>query len=183
MLLHKFVSNPFGGTKEKLYFRYMSNLEIFNYDFKLQELQVGQLLPDECSVCLQCAKTRGQACGGYKNRRGQCGLGLRCLVRFNVPRGSDGRDEENSGEGQCVAEDSPLCPGAGVKHLEDGVNCRPGRLGIVSEALYCPLNSKEVETADSSTVGQASADDPVKTAKRPSLVAILLSNVPNPFDF
>ncbi len=177
------MSNPFGGTKEKLYFRYVSNLEIFNYDFKLQELQVGQLLPDECSVCLQCAKTRGQACGGYKNRRGQCGLGLRCLVRFNVPRGSDGRDEENSGEGQCVAEDSPLCPGAGVKHLEDGVNCRPGRLGIVSEALYCPLNSKEVETADSSTIGQASADDPVKTAKRPSLVAILLSNVPNPFDF
>ena len=128
---------------------------------------------------MQCAKTRGQACGGYKNRRGQCGLGLRCLVRFNVPRGSDGRDEENSGEGKCVAEDSPLCPDAGVKHLEDGINCRPGRLGIVSEALYCPLISMPEEETDSSS----SADDPVTTDKRPSLVAILLSNVPNPFDF
>ena len=141
---------------------------------------LGQLLPDECSTCLQCAKMRGESCGGFRNRRGQCGTGLRCLVRFSVPRGSDGRKEENSAEGICVADDSTLCPSPGVEHLEDGVNCRPGRLGIVSEALYCPLRS--TETDDSSTTSTP-AGDSVTSEKRPSLVEILLSNVPNPFDF
>ena len=144
---------------------------------------LGQLLPDECSTCLQCAKMRGESCGGFRNRRGQCGTGLRCLVRFSVPRGSDGREEENSAEGICVADDSTLCPSPGVEHLEDGVNCRPGRLGIVSEALYCPLRSTEADDSTTSTPAPPAASDPVTSEKRPSLVEILLSNVPNPFDF
>ncbi len=31
----------------------------------------GQLLPDICGTCLQCAKTRGQECGGLRNVKGQ----------------------------------------------------------------------------------------------------------------
>ena len=144
-------------------------------------------MPDECSTCLTCAKFRGERCGGFKNRAGQCGLGLRCLVRFNVSRGSNGREEENSAEGKCVPEDSKLCPGPGVEHLEDGVNCRPGRLGIVSEALYCPLTTTaSEESTDPQTPeneGEVSQTSSVGGGKRvPSLVAILLSNVPNPFD-
>ena len=71
----------------------------------------GQLHPDQCSTCLQCAKSRGQECGGLSNRLGVCGVGLRCLVRFNVPKGSNGRLQENNSAGECVSEDSKSCPG------------------------------------------------------------------------
>ena len=41
----------------------------------------GQMFPDECGTCLVCAKTRGQDCGGFRNKIGVCSVGLRCLVR------------------------------------------------------------------------------------------------------
>ena len=85
------------------------------------------MLPDECGSCLVCAKDRGQGCGGFRNEVGTCSLGLKCLVRFNVPRDSDGWKEENNAVGTCVSEESPLCPGPDSLSVEDGVNCRPGR--------------------------------------------------------
>ena len=76
-----------------------------------QNCTSGQLHPDQCNTCLQCAKSRGQECGGLFNRLGVCGVGLRCLVRYNVPKGSNGRLQENNSAGECVSEDSKSCPG------------------------------------------------------------------------
>ena len=43
--------------------------------------------------------------------QGVCGAGLKCLVRFNVPRGGNGRLQENEAFGECVSDTSELCPG------------------------------------------------------------------------
>ena len=71
----------------------------------------GQLLPDLCGTCLICAKSRGQECGGLNNQFGVCGVGLKCLVRFQLKRGSHGIQEENNANGTCVSDTSDLCPG------------------------------------------------------------------------
>ena len=71
----------------------------------------GQLLPDLCGTCLICAKSRGQKCGGLNNQLGVCGVGLKCLVRFQLKRGSHGIQEENNATGTCVSDTSDLCPG------------------------------------------------------------------------
>ena len=139
----------------------------------------GQMLPDECGTCLVCAKTRGQECGGFKNRIGTCILGFKCLVRFNA----NDPQEEHQAVGTCVDEDSPLCPGPEVFNLDDGVNCRPGRLGIISEALYCPVinGQKNVAVVEESTTITSTTTPPLDFIQRPStLIDLLLSHIPRP---
>ena len=94
------------------------------------------------------------------------------LVRFNVPRDSDGRSEENSAIGICVPENSNLCPGPDQLSLQEGINCRPGRLGIISEALHCPKTDSKIQQ-----------NLPETGQRPPSLIQILLSQIPDPFAF
>ena len=130
---------------------------------------------------------------------GVCGIGLKCLVRFSVERDSLGIKEENSAVGTCVPENSKLCPGPDVLTLEDGVNCRPGRLGILSEALYCPNDNKTIteqkkvnKTKDKQTAVATTADEPPPATgappglftpppNAPTLIQLILSNIPQPF--
>ena len=62
-----------------------------------------------------------------------------------------------------------------VEHLQDGVNCRPGRLGIVAEALYCR----------SDDITEVTERTPLKVSpppNAPSLIQLLFTGVPNPFN-
>ena len=164
----------------------------------------GQLLPDLCGTCLICAKSRGQKCGGLNNQLGVCGVGLRCLVRFQLKRGSHGIQEENNATGTCVSDTSDLCPGKyilqnkfsfvfqffhfsgpEIEHLRDGINCRPGRLGIISEALYCKSESTGLKSSAQTTT--PTSNTPIKITitppdDAPSLIQILLDGLPRPFD-
>ncbi len=163
----------------------------------------GQLLADTCGTCLKCAKAEGQSCGGLKNIEGECGVGLTCLVRYNVPRNGNGRVQENRGKrevnthefvmimfcfvavGTCVDKDSPLCPKASSETLRDGVNCRPGRLGIVAQALYCPVmnqgnNRRQVASAPaaSQTTNGVPIQPPPRPPQQQTLVQVLLDHLP-----
>ncbi len=113
---------------------------------------------------------------------GTCGVGLKCLVRFNVPRNTDGRKQENEATGICVPEDSALCPGPDVLSLEEGVNCRPGRLGIISDALYCPeLGAAKASTTPAPVQVPTGPPFPTRPPNAPSLVDLLLFKIPVPF--
>ena len=74
--------------------------------------------------------------------------------------------------------------GPEVEHLKDGINCRPGRLGILSEALYCKSEEELLVSKSSTTTEIPSAINPPPNV--PSLIQILLDNVPrfpsNPFN-
>merc|ERR1719270_603995 len=150
----------------------------------------GQMFPDECGTCLVCAKSRGEECGGLRNKIGICSAGLKCLVRFSIPRNSDGRQEENEAVGTCVSEDSSLCPGPDVLSLDDGVNCRPGRLGIIADAFYCPLIDRQKNAGAEDVTKAATTTTMIITTtattpglidkpfNRPTLIELILSNVP-----
>ena len=107
-----------------------------------------------------------------------------------ILRNSNGRKEENNAIGTCVPENSELCPGPDILNLEDGVNCRPGQLGILANALYCP----DKVTQQKSVNKQPSADAEETITNRPesapvtpppngapSLIELILSQVPKPF--
>ena len=74
--------------------------------------------------------------------------------------------------------------GPEVEHLKDGINCRPGRLGILSEALYCKSEEELLGSKSSTTTEIPSEINPPPNV--PSLIQILLDNVPrfpsNPFN-
>ncbi len=47
----------------------------------------NQLIEDECGVCLECARARGQSCGGNRNREGEqwgCLQYLSVQIIYNV---------------------------------------------------------------------------------------------------
>ena len=98
----------------------------------------GQLHADGCGTCLTCARAQGQSCGGRHNILGVCASGLACLIRFNQ-NAADPRFEEQTSSGTCVDVDSNRCPHSTDRTQKKGVNCRPGRVGILAEALYCPV--------------------------------------------
>ncbi|TRY63697.1 hypothetical protein TCAL_00392 [Tigriopus californicus] len=97
----------------------------------------GQLLADGCGACLICARALGQSCGGSFNVLGVCAGGLSCMVKFN-PIGADPTAEEHAKVGVCVRDNFHECPKSTDKPQKEGVSCRPGRTGILSDALYCP---------------------------------------------
>nr|ADD38120.1 Cysteine-rich motor neuron 1 protein [Lepeophtheirus salmonis] len=103
----------------------------------------GQALWDNCGICLRCAKARGERCGGPHNVDGMCASGLACLIKVDpsLPP-KESIEEEQRSFGLCVDETSDDCPKTGssqaARERTLGVNCRPGRIGILLEALYCP---------------------------------------------
>ncbi len=103
----------------------------------------GQLHADpHCGACLVCAKALGQDCGGRSNREGVCAAGLVCKVA--IPK--DARDKKTAEQntiGRCVRDIDPDCASSTESDQQqrdkDALwRCRPGLLGIVAEALYCP---------------------------------------------
>jgi hypothetical protein len=135
---------------------------------------------------------QGEECGGYFNRDGICGTGLTCLVRFEIPRNGDGRSQENVASGQCVDSNSPLCPDASSEDLKDGVNCRPGSLGILANALYCPdfgAKNQQDQRNNNANNNKKPTPPPVTprprpqrpavTTVQPTLIQILFGNLPN----
>ena len=101
----------------------------------------GEVHADACGTCLTCAKARGQKCGGPFNVLGTCGSGLQCLIRINSGGTSKQRKQaEQSANGVCVSDRDVRCPRSGVTQLASNrdIFCRPGKLGIVADALYCP---------------------------------------------
>ena len=119
-----------------------------NFENNLESLKhncaSGELHQDGCGSCLTCAKALGESCGGQFNVVGTCAGGLTCLI--NIPRGLRGgerRAAENSVTGTCVSDRSSECPKPSVSSSASisgkGKLCRPGRRGIIAEALYCPI--------------------------------------------
>ena len=105
----------------------------------------------------------GQSCGGAHNVLGQCAGGLVCLVK--VPEDVENfREAEINAVGKCVTESSPECPRSTDKEKKKNVNCRPGQIGILAEALYCPkLNELK---------------KPTREGKLPTLLEVLGSGRP-----
>jgi len=104
----------------------------------------GELHQDGCGACLTCAKALGESCGGQFNVFGSCAGGLTCLV--DIPRNtstssSERRTVENALTGVCVSDRSSQCPTASVSAsaFTGSKLCRPGRRGIIAEALYCQI--------------------------------------------
>lgn len=133
----------------------------------------GELHEDLCGICLVCARARGQSCGGQGNRSGVCAGGLLCKV-------ATGRNEQRS-TGICVSDTDSDCPKSSVADLGGGnskkkFNCRPGRRGILSEALYCPKASNcdlSKSTEQTSTTVQQQRPRPANSRKRPTLLQVL----------
>ena len=111
----------------------------------------GQLHEDACGLCLVCARARGQRCGGAANRLGICAGGLACKVR------NDGRDDR---AGVCVDVNDPECPTS--ENKARSFQCRPGRTGILAEALYCP----QIQSCDNDRV--TTTRRPPTTTRRPT---------------
>jgi len=107
----------------------------------------GELHQDGCGACLTCAKALGESCGGQFNVFGSCSGGLTCLI--DIPKNtssntSERRSVENALTGICVSDRSSQCPTASVSAsaFSGSKLCRPGRRGIIAEALYCPIQPK-----------------------------------------
>ena len=112
-----------------------------------QECSSGELHQDGCGACLTCAKALGETCGGQFNVFGSCAGGLTCLI--DIPRNtsrttSERRNVENVLTGVCVSDRSSQCPTASVSSsaFSGSKLCRPGRRGIIAEALYCPIQNE-----------------------------------------
>merc|ERR1712141_792053 len=108
----------------------------------------GELHQDGCGACLTCAKALGESCGGQFNVFGSCAGGLTCLV--DIPRNTstsstERRTVENALTGVCVSDRSSQCPTASVSSsaFSGSKLCRPGRRGIIAEALYCPIKTDQ----------------------------------------
>merc|ERR1719510_1580282 len=123
-----------------------------NFENNLESLKhncaSGELHQDGCGSCLSCAKALGEACGGQFNVLGSCAGGLSCLVdipKTKSSRTSVRRRAENAATGICVTDRSSECPTASVSSsaFSGSKLCRPGRRGIIAEALYCPTQREE----------------------------------------
>ena len=75
-----------------------------------------------------------------------CAGGLSCLIEFDDPA------EEQVKGGVCVPQESPRCPRSTDRPPKEGVNCRPGQLGIIAEALYCPTLRQPTRTGSLPTL-------------------------------
>ena len=135
--LDVFSSNPADLPK-----CYCTDLCEHSLDLLKQNCASGELHQDGCGACLTCAKALNQTCGGQFNVLGSCAGGLTCLI--DIPREtskvSERRGAENAAVGVCVSDRSPECPTASVSAsaYSGSKLCRPGRRGIIAEALYCP---------------------------------------------
>ena len=112
----------------------------------------GELHQDGCGACLTCAKALGETCGGQFNVLGSCAGGLACLVEIpKTSRTSQQRKAENSATGICVSDRSSECPTAAISSsaLSGSKLCRPGRRGIIADALYCPTQSEQTRCSSS----------------------------------
>merc|ERR1712038_20798 len=129
-----------GATLPKCY---CTDLCENSLDFLKHKCASGELHQDGCGACLTCAKALGETCGGQFNVLGSCAGGLTCLIdipRNTSRRASEKRLVENAAAGICVSDRSPECPTASVSAsaYSGSKLCRPGRRGIIAEALYCP---------------------------------------------
>jgi len=110
-------------------------------DDVIRKCSSGQVHADACGTCLTCAKAQGEKCGGNFNVLGTCATGLNCLV--TIAPGGTSRErklKEQAATGVCVSDRDQRCPRSGVtpSPANRDISCRPGSLGIIAEALYCP---------------------------------------------
>jgi len=149
---------------------YCTNLCVDHLEDLIRECSSGQVHADGCGPCLTCAKALGEPCGGKFNVLGHCASGLVCQIEISDEKrtAAERRAEEQSGSGVC-SDRNPRCPRSGVTPSEANRNvfCRPGRLGILVEALHCPARRQ--------TCRQRSRPTTTKPPKRapPPLLAIL----------
>ena len=126
---------------------YCTDLCEHSLDFLKHNCPSGELHQDGCGACLTCAKALNQTCGGQFNVQGSCAGALTCLI--DIPRGisriSERRKAENAAMGVCVSDRSSECPTASVSSsaFSGRKLCRPGRRGIIAEALYCPIQNEQ----------------------------------------
>ena len=71
-------------------------------------------------------------------------------LQINIPANAQDRDlAEQEAVGSCVGSNSPDCPkstdSAAERRRKRNISCRPGKTGIVAEALYCPSTLKQPE--------------------------------------
>lgn len=125
----------------------------------------GQAHADGCGSCLTCAKALGEPCGGKFNILGQCASGLSCLVEIPGDKRTpnERKTAEQASAGICTSDRDSRCPKSGVTQSAQNrnISCRPGRLGILVEALYCPSRS------DSLSGSQMSLQSPSTTTRAP----------------
>ena len=163
--LDVFSSNP-----ENLPKCYCTDLCEQSLDFLKHNCASGELHQDGCGSCLTCAKALKQTCGGQFNVLGSCAGGLTCLINIpkKISRVSERREAENLAVGFCVSDRSSECPTASVSAsaFSGSKLCRPGRRGIIAEALYCPTQNEQTRCA---TVAKAEVQGPAF----PSLFQVL----------
>ena len=105
----------------------------------------GQLHEDPCGHCLVCAKSLGQSCGGAFNFLGICASDLVCLTWVSpaITNTKDRKAAEQQATGVCVSKRDSRCPRSGSSSNNRSMNCRPGKLGIIADALYCPTGLRQ----------------------------------------
>ena len=153
---------------------YCTDLCENSLDFLKHKCASGELHQDGCGACLTCAKALGETCGGQFNVLGSCAGGLTCLIdipRNTSRRASEKRLVENAAAGICVSDRSSECPTAAVSAsaFSGSKLCRPGRRGIIAEAIYCPKINAENRCSTTTQTKQTE----VKQPAFPSLFQVL----------
>jgi len=171
--LDVFSSNPADLPK-----CYCTNLCEQSLDFLKHNCPSGELHQDGCGACLTCAKALNQTCGGQFNVLGSCAGGLTCLIDIprEISKVSERRKAENSAVGFCVSDRSSECPTASVSAsaFSGSKLCRPGRRGIIAEALYCPKQSEQTRCATTKQEEvQHSVQEEVQHSVFPSLFQVI----------
>ena len=130
---------------------YCTDLCEQSLDYLKYNCPSGELHQDGCGTCLTCAKALNHTCGGQFNVLGSCAGELTCLIEIprEISRNSERRTAENAAVGVCVSDRSSECPTASVSAsaFSGRKLCRPGRRGIIADALYCQKQSEQTRCA------------------------------------
>ena len=163
---------------------YCTELCEYSLEYLKQNCLSGELHQDGCGACLTCAKALGETCGGQFNVLGSCAGGLTCLIEIppNTSRRiSERRKVENARSGTCVSDRSSECPTASVSAsaFTGRKLCRPGRRGIIAEALYCPKQVENTQCVPVQGLKKDQVQEKVQGPAFPSLFSVLSGTANN----